>query len=98
MFDDLYLGNVAERYDAFLQECFKPYGITKENISEYADRITIDRFSPVMTIDGSVVVNQGVFFLDGQPIFSIKQIIKYKESAPGVYKATIGFVKGETNA
>lgn len=96
MIGDLYLSGVMEEYDSFLQECFKPYGITKENISEYADRITIDRFSPVMTIDGSVTVNQDVFFLDGQPIFSAKKIIKYEESAPGVYKATIGFEKGES--
>ena len=98
MIDDLYLGDVEEKYDAFLQECLKPYGITKENISKYADRITIDCLSPVATLDDSVVLNQHVFFLDGQPIFSVKQIIKYEETTPGIYKATIRFEKGETNA
>ena len=39
-----------------------------------------------------------VFFLDGQPIFSVKQIIEYEETTPGIYKATIRFEKGETDA
>lgn len=46
----------------------------------------------------NVVLNQHVFFLDGQPIFSVKQIIEYEEATPGIYKATVRFEKGETDA
>lgn len=96
MFDELYM-NVANQYDTFLQECFKSYGITEENISEYKDRITIDRLSPVATLDGSVIFTHDEFFLDGQPIFSVKQVIRYEETTPGVYKASIRFEKGGTS-
>ena len=101
MFDDLYM-NVADLYDAFLQECFASHGITEENIAEYAGRITGDRCSQVQNFDGTGTVTTDAFFLDDRHLFSVKQIIRYVESAPGVYKSSVWFELadkgGETNA
>ena len=103
MTDDLYLGNVAERYDAFLQECLKPYGITKENVLDYADRVRVDRYHPVTRKDdiGMEILFYDEFFLDGQYIFSVKQIAGHEEIAPGTYRASVRYekyVKGVTDA
>lgn len=90
MFDDLYM-NVAGLYDAFLRECFASHGITEEKIVEYAGRITVDRCGQVQNLDGTEMVTTDAFILDDQHLFTVKQIIRYEEIAPGTYQSRVWF-------
>ena len=102
MFNKHYLCYREEDYEAFLQECFKPYGITPENVLEYKDRVKVESYKPISRFDG--VAQEGLFykeyFLDGEYIFSVKTIVGHEEFAPGSYRLVVRyekFVKGESD-
>lgn len=63
---------INESYGDFLLECLKPYGVTRDNIRDYAGRIEIFELKNDPRIQE--------FYLDYNYIFSIEKIWEYKDN------------------
>ena len=61
---------INESYGDFLLECLKPYGVTRDNVRDYAERIEIFELKNDPRIQE--------FYLDCNYIVSIEKIWEYK--------------------
>lgn len=60
------LSQYSKRFDEFLLQCFKPYGVTMENVSSYSDRIYTESYPD---LEHGITYQR--FFLDGTYLFTI---------------------------
>ena len=73
---------VAREQDDLLLSWLEPYGITRDNIEEYATRILIEE-----SCDGNIQR----FFLDGDYIFTVEKIWEWDTKNPGHVSANVTF-------
>lgn len=71
-------------YDAFLEKCLEPWGITKENAYRFKDRVRMEEEN--QHINGFEMVSYQRFYIDGAYAFTV--VFKQKPVAEG------GFISG----
>lgn len=73
---------VAREQDDLLLSWLEPYGITRENIEEYAPRVLIEE-----SYDHTIQR----FFLDGRYIFTVEKIWEWDTKYPGHVSTNVTF-------
>lgn len=77
---------VAREHDDLLLEWFGPYGITRENIEEYAPRILVQN----MPNEFGGIKD---YFLDGKYIFSVEEIWTFECGLDGSWHGDVKWNK-----
>lgn len=88
LMDDIF-NELSEDYNDFLWSCFKPYGITSDNISEWKDRITL------VTVDYTDIIKTKQIYINEDYSFTITTYDEGLVSDGLTLKKSIRFIKSE---
>lgn len=68
-------------YDAFLEKCLEPWGITKENAYRFKDRVRMEEEN--QHINGFEMVSYQRFYIDGAYAFTVVMTLAFEATSNG---------------